>query len=60
MMLQKRIRKIVLEQNPNADKEDDHGAISVAVSLDGTWQKKGVFLKNLALLLWYLSILARW
>ena len=41
----KRIRKIVLEQNPNADKEDDHGAISVAVSLDGTWQKRGVFLK---------------
>ncbi len=37
----KRIRKIVLEQNPNADKEDDHGAISVAVSLDGTWQKRG-------------------
>ena len=37
----KRIRKRVLGQSPNADKQDEDGAISVAVSLDGTWQRRG-------------------
>ena len=36
-----RVRNLVLRQNPNADKQDKDGAISVAVSLDGTWQKRG-------------------
>ena len=37
----KRICDIILRKNPNAGKEDVDGAISVAVSVDGTWQKRG-------------------
>ena len=37
----KRICDIVLRKNPTAGKEDTDGAISVAVSVDGTWQKRG-------------------
>ena len=36
-----RIRKSILKKNPNADKTDIDGAIPVAVSIDGTWQKRG-------------------
>lgn len=37
----KRIRKLVLEKNPNADKQDKDGAIPVTISIDGTWHKRG-------------------
>lgn len=36
-----RIRKCILKKSPNADKRDADGAIPVAVSIDGTWQKRG-------------------
>ena len=36
-----RIRKLVLDKNPHAGKIDPDGAIPVAVSIDGTWHKRG-------------------
>ena len=36
-----RIRKCILKKSPNAGKRDVDGAIPVAVSIDGTWQKRG-------------------
>ena len=37
----KRIREIILRKKPYAGKQDADGAISVAVSIDGTCQKRG-------------------
>ncbi|XP_065065605.1 uncharacterized protein LOC135691614 [Rhopilema esculentum] len=36
-----RLKKSVLEQNPNAYLDDMDDTVSVAVSVDGTWQKRG-------------------
>ena len=37
----KRVRDIILRKNPDLYRQDVDGAISVAVSIDGTWQKRG-------------------
>ncbi len=36
-----RIRETILKKNPDANKNDKDGALSVAVSIDGTWHKRG-------------------
>ena len=36
-----RVRKTVIQKNPNIEKEDKEGAVPVAVSVDGTWHKRG-------------------
>ena len=40
-----RLRKEILMKNPGIDKCDADGAVPVAVSVDGTWQKRGFTLK---------------
>ena len=48
VMLQasERIRTITICENPQLDKEDPTLAVPVAVSVDGTWQKRGFSSKN--------------
>ena len=36
-----RIRELILHKNPEACDGDPDGAIPVAISVDGTWHKRG-------------------
>ena len=36
-----RVKKIVVQKNSNIEKEDKEDAVPVAVSVDGTWHKRG-------------------
>ena len=36
-----RVRNLVLARNPDAGENDEDNAISVAISIDGSWQKRG-------------------
>ena len=48
IMLQasERIRNVIICENPQLEKEDPTSAVPVAVSVDGTWQKRGFSSKN--------------
>ena len=37
----KRVRDIILERNPELASEDEDGAVPAAITIDGTWHKRG-------------------
>eukprot|EP00795_Rhopilema_esculentum_P004396 gene4396-20621_t len=43
----KRVRDIILERNPELASEDEDGAVPAAITIDGTWHKRGFSSKQL-------------